>query len=123
MTNIYDEHAKIFNDVSAYVIIKKGYKIGTISLKYPEDEDKGAYCFFHLIGSPMVCAYVTGYLYIKKPNAIIKAIANIDIEDPDYKLVKNDLIAIKEIFKGMHTNRYNLPSLFHEKEYDLLKAI
>lgn len=74
MSDIYKLHEKAFSSVSAYVILKGGERVATVAFKFPKDGAGRLYCYFHLIGLPMVRAYVGGYGYDKRSAAVSSAI-------------------------------------------------
>lgn len=70
MTNIYDLHDKAFNRVSAYVVTDAtGRLVARVAFKFPADGAGRLFCYFHVLGMPMVRAYAGGYGYDKKSAA------------------------------------------------------
>ena len=78
---IYDQYAKAFSSVSAYVICKNGTRIATVAFRFPRDDAGRLRCFAHVVGAPMVRGYATGYGYDKKSAAAESAFARIDVAD------------------------------------------
>lgn len=75
--NIYDQHDKAFNNVSAYVITEGGERVATVAFKFPKDGAGRLWCYFHVIGAEMARGYAGGYGYDKKSAAVDSAIGNI----------------------------------------------
>jgi hypothetical protein len=65
--NIYDQHSKAFDRVSAYVLADHatGEQVGTVAFKYPADGAGRVYCYLHIHGLPMMRGCATGYGYDK----------------------------------------------------------
>ena len=85
MTNIYDLHSKAFPHVSAFVIMKDGERVATISLKYPKDGAGRLYAYVHYTGLEMVRDFAGGYGYDKRSAAVAYAAAKIApyaVDDP-----------------------------------------
>ncbi len=83
MTDIYDLHKTAFKSVSAYVILKDGERLATIAFKFPKDGAGRLWCYFHLIGQPMVRAYAGGYGYDKRSAAASNAIDALKLDTKD----------------------------------------
>lgn len=73
MTDIYDQHSKAFQHVSAYVICKDGKQVGNIAFKYPRDGAGRLYCYLHIHGNRMVRGFAGGYGYDKQSAAASSA--------------------------------------------------
>lgn len=73
MSDIYDQHAKAFANVSAYVIMKGADRVATVAFKYPRDGASRLWAYVHWIGTPMVRGYAGGYGYDKHSAACADA--------------------------------------------------
>ena len=72
MTDIYDQHAKAFAAVQAFVILDtSGERVATVALKFPRDGAGRLYAYVHLIGVEMVRAHAGGYGYDKRSAAVV----------------------------------------------------
>lgn len=73
MPDIYDQHDKAFEQVSAYVISQEGKKIGTIAFKFPRDGAGRLYCYLHVLGTQMARGAASGGGYDKRTAAAFDA--------------------------------------------------
>lgn len=73
MTDIYEQHAAAFRNVSAYAILKDGEKVATIALKFPADGAGRLYAYVHWLGIEMVRGFAGGYGYDKRSAAVASA--------------------------------------------------
>ncbi len=73
MSNIYDQHDKAFNRVSAYVIARNGERVATIAFRFPADGAGRLYAYVHWIGLEMVRGMAGGYGYDKRSAACANA--------------------------------------------------
>lgn len=73
MADIYEQHAKAFDRVSAFVITRGGERVATIALKFPADGAGRLWAYVHWIGLPMARGFAGGYGYDKRSAAIAKA--------------------------------------------------
>lgn len=81
--DIYGLHESAFARVSAYVLTdSSGELVARIALKYPADGAGRLYCYFHLMGSPMVRGFASGYGYHKRSAAISAALRAMRPEKP-----------------------------------------
>ena len=90
MSDIYDQHAKAFDSVAAFVILDgSGERVATVALKFPRDGAGRLYAYVHLIGVQMVRAHANGYGYDKRSAAVAAALIKIpeakDDRDPTAK--------------------------------------
>jgi hypothetical protein len=74
MPNIYDQHAKAFANVSAYIVARKGERIASVAFKH----GARCTCYFHIIGTPMAKGWADGGGYDKASAAAHSAIGRID---------------------------------------------
>lgn len=77
MSNIYDQHDKAFEHVSAYVVVKNGERVATISFKFPRDGASRLWVYVHWLGAPMVRGHANGYGYDKRSAACANAARNL----------------------------------------------
>jgi hypothetical protein len=84
MPDIYDQHAKAFAGVSAYVIAKNGDQIGRVAFKFARSGLRTT-CYFHVLGSEMTRAYASGGGYDKCSAAVHSAIGRIKVEEGDIR--------------------------------------
>lgn len=70
---IYDQHDAAFKNVSAFIVMKGGERVATIAFKFPRDGAGRLYCYFHVIGLPMVRGMAGGYGYDKRSAAVADA--------------------------------------------------
>lgn len=82
MTNIYDQHDKAFNRVSAYVIARDGKRVATIAFKLPADGAGRLYVYVHWLGEPMVRGFAGGYGYDKRSAACSAAAKRLARDNP-----------------------------------------
>lgn len=73
MTDIYDLHAKAFAQVSAYVIVKDGVRVATVSFKSPKDGAGRLWAYVHWLGTEMVRGCAGGGGYDKHSAALAQA--------------------------------------------------
>jgi hypothetical protein len=79
--NIYDKHAKAFENVRAAVIVDgNGNRKATVSIKYPKDGAGRLTLFLHIIGTEMVYGTASGYGYDKAGAAFENACGNLSGE-------------------------------------------
>lgn len=83
MSNIYDQHAAAFAQVSAYVICKDGERIASVAFKFPRDGAGRLTCYFHVFSFPMVRGHASGYGYDKRSAACESAVAKIDVPNAE----------------------------------------
>lgn len=77
-TDIYDTHAKAFDRVSAYVVMRDSERVATIALKFPADGAGRLYAYVHWLGIPMVRGMAGGYGYDKRTAAVSTAACLLD---------------------------------------------
>ncbi|HEV2155427.1 hypothetical protein [Bradyrhizobium sp.] len=87
MTDIYDQHAKAFANVSAYVVAKDGDIIARIAFKHSKSNLRVT-CYLHILGAQMVKAYATGGNYDRHTAAARSAISKVVAEDTDIRTVQ-----------------------------------
>lgn len=75
MTNIYEQHDKAFNRVSAFVIARDGERVANVAIKFPLDGASRLYAYVQWIGMPMVRGSANGYGYDKRSAAVADSIA------------------------------------------------
>lgn len=73
-TNIYDQHAKAFANVSAYVISRNGERVASVAFKH----GSRCSCYFHVIGLQMAKGWADGGGYDKASAAAHSAVSRID---------------------------------------------
>jgi hypothetical protein len=72
-TDIYDLHAKAFDRVSAFVVMRDSERVATVAIKFPADGAGRLYAYIHWIGLPMVRGVANGYGYDKRTAACVDA--------------------------------------------------
>lgn len=77
MSDIYEQHAKAFSNVSAYVILKNDILVGRIAFKFPKDGAGRLTVFLHFLGQEMVKGMASGYGYDKKTAAMVNAMKKV----------------------------------------------
>ena len=82
MPDIYEQHAKAFARVSAYVILKGGERVATIAFKFPADGAGRLYAYVHWLGAPMVRGHAGGYGYDKRSAACAHAARSLAKAEP-----------------------------------------
>ena len=70
---IYEQHDKAFSNVSAYVLMHSGERLGTIAIKYPADGAGRLYMYLHIHSLRMVRGMASGYGYDKASAAFENA--------------------------------------------------
>jgi hypothetical protein len=75
MPNIYDQHDKAFQHVSAFVVMHEGKPVAKIAFKFPRDGAGRLYAYVHWIGTQMARGSATGYGYDKRTAAAHAAAA------------------------------------------------
>lgn len=70
---IYQQHEAAFANVSAFVLMRDGVRVGTVAFKYPNDGAGRLWCYLHIHGLPMVRDYAGGYGYDKASAAFYGA--------------------------------------------------
>jgi hypothetical protein len=74
MTDIYAQHATAFQNVSAYIVARKGERIASVAFKH----GARCTCYFHVIGTPMAKGWAGGGGYDKASAAAHAAVHSID---------------------------------------------
>ena len=74
MADIYDQHAKAFARVEAYVVMRDGERVATIAFKFPADGAGRLYAYVHWIGLEMVRGFASGCGYDKRSAACSGAV-------------------------------------------------
>lgn len=82
MSDIYELHSKAFDRVSAFVILRDGEKVATVSIKYPADGAARLYAYVHWIGLRMVRGMATGFGYDKRSAAVGDALGHLKADNP-----------------------------------------
>lgn len=70
---IYDQHRAAFANVSAFVVVHKGERVGTIAFKFPRDGAGRLYAYVHWLGTEMVRGSAGGYGYDKRGASLYDA--------------------------------------------------
>ena len=81
---IYEQHAKAFARVSAFVIVRDGERVATVSIKFPADGAGRLYAYVHWLGIEMVRGSAIGYGYDKRSAAVADALIGVK-KLPDYE--------------------------------------
>lgn len=81
MARIYELHDKAFQQVSAYVIAKRGDRVATIAFKFPRDGAGRLYVYVHWLGIEMVRGHASGYGYDKQSAACSAAASRVPLKD------------------------------------------
>ena len=71
MQSIYDKHSKAFANVSAFIIVKNGERIGKVAFKHADS----VRCFLHIAGAPMSAGSAGGGGYDRATAAFQEAAA------------------------------------------------
>ena len=77
MTNIYEQHDKAFNRVSAFVVARDGERVATVAIKFPLDGASRLYAYVQWIGMQMVRGSANGYGYDKRSSAVSDALGKL----------------------------------------------
>lgn len=78
--DIYTQHDKAFDAVSAYVVLNSANeRVATVALKFPRDGAGRLYAYVHWIGLEMVRGWAGGYGYDKRSAACSSAARRIAI--------------------------------------------
>jgi hypothetical protein len=76
--SIYEQFAKSFNRVAAYVILNKnGELVAKVAFKFPADGAARLYTYIHWMGIEMVRGQASGYGYDKRSAAVANAVSKI----------------------------------------------
>jgi hypothetical protein len=75
MVNIYEQHAKAFENVAAYIILWENDVVAKIALKYPKDGVGRLYAYVHWLGVRMERGWASGYGYDKGSAAVGSAVS------------------------------------------------
>jgi hypothetical protein len=102
MSDIYEQHDKAFQNVSAYAVLKQGALIAKVAFKFPRDGAGRLHCYLHFPGVPMVRGHASGYGYDKRSAAIASAASK--VSDPERRLLEHAQTAIQAI--GNDTGKY-----------------
>jgi hypothetical protein len=78
LTQIYDQHAAAFRQVSAFVIAKNGERVATVAIKFPKDGAGRLYAYVHWAGAQMERGSAGGYGYDKRSAAVAAALRKIN---------------------------------------------
>ena len=77
MTNIYEQHDKAFNRVSAFVVARDGERVATVAIKFPLDGASRLDAYVQWLGMPMVRGSANGYGYDKRSAAVSNALGKL----------------------------------------------
>ena len=77
MTNIYEQHDKAFNRVSAFVVARDGERVATVAIKFPLDGASRLDAYVQWLGLEMVRGYAGGYGYDKRSAAVSDALGKL----------------------------------------------
>lgn len=114
--SVYDQNAKHFALVSAWVIVnEQGEKVGTMSAKHPNDGIGRLYLYLHLHGSRMVQVSVSGCGYDKLSVAIQNAAIDYT-KDLDCENDRDFIEALKQV-------NHNFSDYNTYGKYKFLRAI
>lgn len=80
---IYEQHAKAFTNVSAYVILHDGKPVATVAFKFPKDDAGKLWAYVHFFGLTMVRGCAGGYGYDKRTAACAAAAYKLPNSAPD----------------------------------------
>lgn len=75
--DIYEQHEKAFNRVSAFVVMRDGKRVATVAIKFPADGAGRLWAYVHWLGVPMVRGYANGYGYDKRTAAVSTCAAKV----------------------------------------------
>ena len=75
MTTVYEQHDKVFTQVSAFAIVRNGERVANIAFKFPRDGAGRLKCFVHWLGTEMLQGTAGGYGYDKRTAATANAIS------------------------------------------------
>ncbi|ODS77277.1 MAG: hypothetical protein ABS46_18320 [Cytophagaceae bacterium SCN 52-12] len=73
LVKIYDQHNRAFQNVSAYVVMKDGHIVATVTFKFPKDGAGRLSAYVHFLGTQMVRGFANGYGYDKRSAAVENA--------------------------------------------------
>lgn len=71
--SVYEQHSAAFARVAAFIVLKDGERVASVSLKYPADGAGRLYAYVHVIGSQMVRGSASGGGYDKASAAYCSA--------------------------------------------------
>jgi len=120
MTSIYELYDAAFKQVSAYVIVRNGARIGTLAFKFPKDGAGRLYAYLHIHGLTMTRGQASGYGYDKRSAAYIDALRKTKIEDGANPLDKNTLEKLQAI---KNVDSIGFDSAIREAGFELFSAV
>lgn len=83
LNKIYDQYDRAFQNVSAYVVMKDGHIVATVTFKFPKDGAGRLCAYVHFLGTHMARGFANGYGYDKKSAAVENAIQAFGcVQDP-----------------------------------------
>lgn len=74
MADIYEQHRKAFANVSAYIVLKDGERVASVTFKF----GARVACYFHIIGSQMAKGWAGGGGYDRTSASAYVAVRAID---------------------------------------------
>jgi hypothetical protein len=87
MPDIYDQHKKAFEYVSAFVVAKDCDRIATVAFKHSRSNLRIT-CYLHIFGAQMVRSYANGGGYDRCTAAVHSAIGKVIAEETDIRTVQ-----------------------------------
>lgn len=122
MVDIYEQHQKAFERVSAFVVTdNSGQRVANIAFKFPEDGAGRLYCYFHLFGTEMVRGHANGYGYDKKSAACRDAIDKLKVKDGCDPAVQKLMYVLQSYGKAMDSG--NFDNVLRNAGYNVLQAV
>lgn len=120
--NIYEQHDKHFELVSAYVIAKDGERIGTIAFKFPRDGAGRLYCYLHVLGLEMVRGVASGGGYDKRSGAAFSAAKRIDMSGQEHALHTPEMAVERDAYRHAYEIQLAIKDAGHDWCHDLREA-
>ncbi|MDI1263881.1 MAG: hypothetical protein PS018_11550 [bacterium] len=87
LPEIYEQHSKAFEHVSAYVVTKGDDIIATVAFKFAKSGMRTT-CYLHILGAQMVRAYASGGGYDKCSASVYSAIDRVKPDENDIRTLQ-----------------------------------
>lgn len=125
MSDIYDQYAAAFRNVSAYVVFNgANERVATVAFKFPRDGAGRLYCYFHIHGVEMVRAYAGGYGYDKRSAAAHAAVKQISTKRTDDSRPTSETVTtIEAMQKAIQDSGYEWSRELENAGFKVFQAV
>ena len=120
--SIYDQHDAAFSSVQAFVVLNGAKdRVATVAFKFPRDGASRLYCYFHILGVPMVRGYAGGFGYDKRSAAAHSAVHR--VPETDLGRYPETLATIRAIKAAITDGGYAWDRELENAGFTVLQAV